>query len=120
MERSGMDRSTVSALVRTLVKKGLLRHRRSEKNYRRDAVHLTAEGWKALHACARIVERLDVEILRTPLTNKQAWIDELALVVGSLGKHRDVRLSRNDKPRDANTGTLVRSVKPRRDQKPRH
>jgi DNA-binding MarR family transcriptional regulator len=109
--RTGMDRSTVSMLVRKLVARGWLRSGRAKSDRRRYALQLTAAGWKALHAGAVIVERLDAEILNAPLKNKQAWIDDLALVVRSLRTNRETRVLRQ--PRDTRASKRPLGRKPR-------
>jgi DNA-binding MarR family transcriptional regulator len=50
MAATGIDRSSVTDLVRRLVKQGLLRRRRQRRDTRLYAVRLTPEGRKALTA----------------------------------------------------------------------
>jgi DNA-binding MarR family transcriptional regulator len=52
MAATGIDRSSVTDLVRRLVKQGLLRRRRQKRDTRLYAVRLTPEGRKALTAGA--------------------------------------------------------------------
>jgi hypothetical protein len=93
-----MDRSTVSMLVRKLVARGWLKGGRDKNDRRRYALRLTHVGWKALHAGAVIVQKLDAEILNFPLKNKHPWIDDLALVAQSLSAHRETRVLRKAQP----------------------
>jgi DNA-binding MarR family transcriptional regulator len=59
---TGIDRSTLADVVRRLVKQGRLARTRKQHDTRAYAVTLTAEGFKELEKCRRIVARLDAEI----------------------------------------------------------
>jgi DNA-binding MarR family transcriptional regulator len=82
VERTGIDRSTVSDIVRRLRKKGLLQRRRRRNDARAYAVKLTDEGWLTLSAAQPIMQRVDQHILETlPLSYRRQFLDDLTHLI---------------------------------------
>jgi DNA-binding MarR family transcriptional regulator len=59
---TGIDRSTLADVVRRLVKRGLLKRRRTKADARMYAVDLTPEGRKLYERAATAVEKIDAGI----------------------------------------------------------
>jgi DNA-binding MarR family transcriptional regulator len=71
MAATGIDRSSVTDLVRRLVKQGLLRRRRQKRDTRLYAVHLTPEGRKALTAGAPAAAAAEEDLLGAVLPGQR-------------------------------------------------
>ena len=63
MAATGIDRSSVASLVAKLVSLGLLTRRKRTADNRTYAVHMTADGEKALRRNRVIAERVDAQLL---------------------------------------------------------
>jgi len=63
MAATGIDRSSVASLVAKLVSLGLLTRRKRTADNRTYAVHMTADGEKALRRNRVIAERVDTQLL---------------------------------------------------------
>jgi DNA-binding MarR family transcriptional regulator len=61
--RTGIDRSTVADTVRRLARRGLLRRRRTRRDARANALHVTAAGARLLAEVAPAVTRAQARIL---------------------------------------------------------
>ena len=85
IDSTGIDRSTVSQVVQTMTRKGLLKRRRTREDARAYAVTLTAHGRDVLKASEPIVGRID-ESLVAPLsaTRATAFLDALRTIVRSM------------------------------------
>jgi len=82
IERTGIDRSTISDIVQRMVKKGLLHRRRTRKDARTYAITMTEDGWLALEAAQPIMQRIDGQILENlPLRSRDAFLRDLSRIV---------------------------------------
>ena len=92
MDRTGSDRSTVSQVVRTLTRKGLLKRRRSRKDARANAITLTPYGRDILKACKPVVERIDAALLAAlPEERARGFLDSLRALAATHGFERGPR-----------------------------
>lgn len=62
---TGVDRSTTSDIVKRLVRRGLLRRRRSRKDARAYVVELTPDGQIAMDAAMPMLSRVEACLLET-------------------------------------------------------
>src|SRR5689334_4880662 len=60
---TGIDRSTVSQVVQLLIRKGLVKRRRTRHDARAYAVSLTEAGRDVLKAAEPIVERIELALV---------------------------------------------------------
>lgn len=84
IDHTGIDRSTVSQVVQIMIRKGLLRRRRTPQDARAYAITLTPHGRDVLKASEPIVGRIDdtlVAVLTT--TRASSFVDNLRTIVGS-------------------------------------
>ena len=87
VERTGVDRSTLADIVRRMLEKGLLQHRRTKDNARAYAVKLNDEGWRILKAADPLARRVDEKILAAlPGQQRERFLQDLTLIVEALGK----------------------------------
>jgi DNA-binding MarR family transcriptional regulator len=87
VERTGIDRSTMADIVRRMLKKGMLRRRRSRDDSRAYAVKLTAAGLQSLQAAEPVSQRVDDKILSVlPPEQRTRLLDDLAALVDTLAK----------------------------------
>jgi len=85
VERTGIDRSTMTDLMRRMVKKGLLERRRQSKDARAYAVKLTAEGRRRLRMVQPIVARVDQRILKSlQAPNRERFVRDLKMIIDAL------------------------------------
>jgi DNA-binding MarR family transcriptional regulator len=84
IDHTGIDRSTVSQVVQIMVRKGLLKRRRTRQDARAYAITLTPLGRDLLKTSEPIVNRID-ETLISVLTSARAsaFVDNLRTIVGS-------------------------------------
>ena len=84
IDHTGIDRSTVSQVVQIMVRKGLLKRRRTRQDARAYAITLTPLGRDVLKTSEPIVNRID-ETLVAVLTSARAssFVDNLRTIVGS-------------------------------------
>jgi DNA-binding MarR family transcriptional regulator len=82
---TGIDRSTVSQVVQLLIRKGLLRRRRTRHDARAYAVSLTDAGRDVLKTSEPIVGRIEEALVEAlPATRAKAFIANLRAIVASL------------------------------------
>jgi DNA-binding MarR family transcriptional regulator len=82
---TGIDRSTVSQVVQLLVRKGLLRRRRTRQDARAYAVSLTDAGQDVLKTSEPIVGRIEEALVEAlPATRAKAFIANLRTIVAAL------------------------------------
>jgi DNA-binding MarR family transcriptional regulator len=92
MDRTGSDRSTVSQVVQTLTRKGLLRRRRSRKDARVNAITLTPSGRDILKACKPVVDGIDAALLAAlPQDRARGFLDSLRALIAANGFERGPR-----------------------------
>ena len=83
MAATGIDRSSVTDLVRRLVKQGLLRRRRQKRDTRLYAVRLTPEGRKALTAGAPAAAATEEDLMGAVLPGqRQEFLRVLMTMAG--------------------------------------
>jgi DNA-binding MarR family transcriptional regulator len=85
IDSTGIDRSTVSQVVQTMIRKGLLKRRRTREDARAYAITLTPYGRDVLKASEPIVGRIDEALISAlPAPRAQAFVESLRLIVGAL------------------------------------
>lgn len=85
IDSTGIDRSTVSQVVQTLIRKGLLRRRRTREDARTYAVTVTPHGRDVLKASEPIIGRIDEALIAAlPPLRAGAFLESLRTIVGSL------------------------------------
>ena len=81
---TGIDRSTVSQVVQLLIRKGLVKRRRTRHDARAYAVSVTEAGREVLRASEPIIERIDEAIVEAlPATRAKAFISNLRAIVAA-------------------------------------
>jgi MarR family transcriptional regulator, temperature-dependent positive regulator of motility len=84
IDSTGIDRSTVSQVVQTMARKGLLKRRRTREDARAYALTLTSHGRDVLKASEPIVCRIDESLVAAlSATRAAAFLDALRMIVGS-------------------------------------
>jgi DNA-binding MarR family transcriptional regulator len=85
VERTGIDRSTLTDLVRRLVRKKLLHRRRSREDARAKVLGLTVEGQQLLSAVEPVAGRVDQLLLAAlPNSRRKAFLEALQAIVREL------------------------------------
>ncbi len=83
IDRTGIDRSTVSQIMQTMIRKGLLRRRRTREDARAYAITLTPYGRDVLKASEPIVNRVDEALIATlPAARAAAFVESLRTIIG--------------------------------------
>ncbi len=83
--RTGIDRSTLADIVRRMLKKGLIRRRRTKADARVYAVKLTEEGINALRSAQPAVHEADTRLLAAlPETKRKEFLKSLSEIVGAM------------------------------------
>src|SRR3989304_2013493 len=86
VEKTGVDRSTLADIVRSMLKKGLLQRRRTKDDARAYAVKLTDEGWRVLKATDPLARRVDDRILAAlPGQQRERFLQDLSAIGEALG-----------------------------------
>lgn len=81
---TGIDRSTVSQVVQLLIRKGLLKRRRTRHDARAYAISLTDAGRRVLEASEPIVGRIEEALVEAlPATRAKAFIANLRTIVAA-------------------------------------
>ena len=78
---TGIDRSTMADLMRRLIKKGLVKRRRSRLDARAYQLALTGAGEKALTKLTPVLERAETAILQALPAKRRGDLLSLLLVV---------------------------------------
>ena len=85
IDATGIDRSTVSQVVQTLTRKGLVRRKRTREDARTYAISLTSLGRDALKACEPIVRQIDEEIIGVlPPAQASGFLASLSAMANAL------------------------------------
>jgi MarR family transcriptional regulator, temperature-dependent positive regulator of motility len=85
VERTSIDRSTMADLIRRMLRKGLLKRRRTAKDARAYSVELTELGTQALQSVEPISRRVDAKLLAfLPADQRERLLQELTAMVDSL------------------------------------
>ena len=79
---TGIDRSTVSQIMQTMIRKGLLKRRRTKEDARAYAITLTDHGRDVLKASEAIATGVDEALIAAlPATRAKTFIDNLRTII---------------------------------------
>lgn len=79
---TGVDRSTLTDVIRRLVRKGLLQRRRTKHDARAYALKLTDEGQRLVRTAAPMTKRIDERVLGAlPSGHREQFIGSLQTIV---------------------------------------
>jgi DNA-binding MarR family transcriptional regulator len=79
---TGIDRSTVSQVVQLLIRKGMLKRRRTRHDARAYAITLTDAGRKVLNTSEPIIERIEQSLIDAlPATRARTFISNLRAII---------------------------------------
>jgi len=82
IDATGIDRSTVSQIMQTMIRKGLLKRRRTREDARAYAIALTDHGHEVLKAAEAIVTGVDEALVAAlPATRAKTFIDNLRSII---------------------------------------
>ena len=82
IDATGIDRSTVSQIMQTMIRKGLLRRRRTIEDARAYAITLTEHGRDVLKASEAIATGVDEALIAAlPATRAKTFIDNLRTII---------------------------------------
>lgn len=82
IDATAIDRSTVSQVVQIMIRKGLLKRRRTREDARTYAITLTDQGWSVFKSAEPIVNRVNETFLAAlPPAHAKAFIDSLGMIV---------------------------------------
>ena len=85
VETTGVDRSTLAAIVKSLVSKGLLQRKRTLEDARANAVKLTDKGRRVLSAAAPAARRVDERVIGAlPVKQREPLLIALASIIETL------------------------------------
>jgi len=85
VERTGIDRSTLADIIRRMLKKGLIRRRRTKNDARVYAVRLTDEGRAALTAAGPAAVQADARLLAAlPEAKRAEFLESLSVIVDTM------------------------------------
>ena len=84
IDATGIDRSTVSQIMQTMIRKGLLKRRRTREDARAYAIALTEYGRDVLKASEAIVTGVDEALVAAlPATRAKTFIDNLRSIIAN-------------------------------------
>ena len=82
IDATGIDRSTVSQIMQTMIRKGLLKRRRTREDARAYAITLTEHGRDVLKASEAIATGVDEALIAAlPATRAKTFIDNLRTII---------------------------------------
>ena len=82
IDATGIDRSTVSQIMQTMIRKGLLKRTRTKEDARAYAITLTEHGRDVLKASETIVSGVDEALIGALPTNRaKTFIDNLRSII---------------------------------------
>ncbi len=82
IDATGIDRSTVSQIMQTMIRKGLLKRRRTKDDARAYAITLTDHGRDILKASEAIVTGVDEALVAAlPATRAKTFLDNLRTII---------------------------------------
>jgi MarR family transcriptional regulator, temperature-dependent positive regulator of motility len=85
VERTGIDRSTVTRIIARMVRKGLLQRRRSREDARAKVLHLTDGGRRLLDAADPATQNVDALLLAVlPTAHRKPFLAALQAIVRNL------------------------------------
>ncbi len=84
---TGIDRSTLAEMIRRMIDRGLLARQRTETDQRANAVHLGANGRKALRSARSASERVEKSLLSfLPAGDRAKFVRMLTSLVAEAEK----------------------------------
>ncbi len=87
VEKTGIDRSTLADIIRRMLKKGLLRRKRTREDARAYAVRLTAKGKQAVAAALPAALSADERILKAlPKKEREEFLLSLVHIMETIRK----------------------------------
>jgi DNA-binding MarR family transcriptional regulator len=90
VDRTGIDRSTLADIIRRMLKKGLLRRKRTKEDARAYAVHLTPKGKDALAAAIPAASNADERIMMAlPAAEREEFLRALTNIIEAIRKITD-------------------------------
>jgi DNA-binding MarR family transcriptional regulator len=82
IDNTGIDRSTVSQIMQTMIRKGLLKRKRTKEDARAYAITVTDQGRDILKASEAIVEGVNEALVAAlPTTRAKTFIDNLRSII---------------------------------------
>jgi DNA-binding MarR family transcriptional regulator len=82
IDDTGIDRSTVSQIMQTMIRKGLLKRKRTKEDARAYAITVTDQGRDILKASEAIVEGVNEALVAAlPATRAKTFIDNLRSII---------------------------------------
>jgi len=82
IDNTGIDRSTVSQIMQTMIRKGLLKRKRTKEDARAYAITVTDQGRDILKASEAIVEGVNEALVAAlPTTRAETFIDNLRSII---------------------------------------
>ena len=82
IDNTGIDRSTVSQIMQTMIRKGLLKRKRTKEDARAYAITVTDQGRDILKASGAIVEGVNEALVAAlPVTRAKTFIDNLRSII---------------------------------------
>ena len=82
IDNTGIDRSTVSQIMQTMIRKGLLKRKRTKEDARAYAITVTDQGRDILKASEAIVEGVNEALVAAlPATRAKTFIDNLRSII---------------------------------------
>jgi DNA-binding MarR family transcriptional regulator len=89
IDDTGIDRSTVSQIMQTMIRKGLLKRKRTKEDARAYAITVTDQGRDILKASEAIVEGVNEALVAAlPATRAKTFIDNLRSIIAERGRTR--------------------------------
>jgi DNA-binding MarR family transcriptional regulator len=87
IDDTGIDRSTVSQIMQTMIRKGLLKRKRTKEDARAYAITVTDQGHDILKASEAIVEGVNEALVAAlPATRAKTFIDNLRSIIAERGR----------------------------------
>jgi DNA-binding MarR family transcriptional regulator len=87
IDDTGIDRSTVSQIMQTMIRKGLLKRKRTKEDARAYAITVTDQGRDILKASEAIVEGVNEALVAAlPATRAKTFIDNLRSIIAERGR----------------------------------
>lgn len=81
---TGIDRSTVSQVVQLLIRKGLLKRRRTRHDARAYAISVTEAGRRVLDASEPIIERVEEALVEAlPASRARTFVSNLRTIIAA-------------------------------------
>ena len=82
IDATGIDRSTVSQIMQTMIRKGLLKRKRTKEDARAYAITVTEHGRDVLKTSEMIVSGVDEALIAAlPATRAKTFIDNLRAII---------------------------------------